>query len=138
MQHFSAESDGMTVGRICGKSSLYTILLADAATNSGFFHGKLAASARRKPCSGILPQMRPVYLFICALLSATILLFSHNRQCVQISHCFLAFTVSLCVLAVLLILSFFHNRSTHWLLWCIPFICYDVLFLLLTRKSHPQ
>lgn len=60
MQHFFAESDDMTVGRICGKSSLYTILLADAATNSGFFYGKLAASARRKPCSGILPQMRPV------------------------------------------------------------------------------
>ncbi len=47
-------------GRICGKSSLYAILLADAATNNGLFHGNLAASARRTPCSGILPQMRPV------------------------------------------------------------------------------
>lgn len=80
----------------------------------------------------------PRYLFICALLAAIILLFSHNRHYVQISHCFLIITVSLCVLAVLLILSFFHNRSTHWLLWCIPFLCYDVLFLLLTRKSHPK
>ncbi len=52
--------DVWTVGRICGKSFLYAILLADAATNSGFFHGTLAASARRTPCSGILPQMRPV------------------------------------------------------------------------------
>lgn len=49
----------MLGGRICGKSPLYTILLADAATNSGFFHENLAASARGKPCSGILPQMRP-------------------------------------------------------------------------------
>ncbi len=50
--------DVRTVGRICGKSSLYAILLADAATNNGLFHENLAASARRKPCSGILPQMR--------------------------------------------------------------------------------
>ena len=49
----------MLGGRICGKSPLYTILLADAATNSGLFHENLATSARGKPCSGILPQMRP-------------------------------------------------------------------------------